>query len=250
VVLRNLYFGLPDAEIISTISRSPTPTPNARETPRPFTPNVFDESPHNIDDTSTEHYAEEYADGYFDLKHLAPEPYTNDPHSRSPSPMFSHRSSNRSITFDHWHRRYEIHNEAVFDLFNIFSALIRLEDATYLRYTIMPLMVFSLVSRPESIERGLAIETFELFKHSMASKRTASNPIGGAMLELGIAWDRLDAYSAEVERQQRESPVWIEDGLLNSAPEWNWRYMLEQVNLKSACKLPRSQRSLYLSRRF
>jgi hypothetical protein len=242
VVLRNLYFGLPDAEIISTISRSPTPTPNAQGTARTFSPNLFEESSHRLGDTSIEQYAEESADDYFNLEHLAPEAYTGDPYSRTPSPMPAQRPPDQSITFDHWNRRYEIHNDAVFELFNIYSALLKLEDATYLRYAMLPLLVFSLVSRPGSIERALAIETFEFFKHSMASQRAPSNPIGGAMLELDIAWDRLDAYSAEIERQQRESTVWIETGLLNSAPEWNWRYMLEQMNLMSACKWWANQR--------
>jgi hypothetical protein len=55
---------------------------------------------------------------------------------------------------------------------------------------------------------------------------------------LDIPWARLDAYSAETEQHRRENTVFVEPQLQNSAPEWNWWYMLKQIDLKTVCESP------------
>jgi hypothetical protein len=53
---------------------------------------------------------------------------------------------------------------------------------------------------------------------------------------LDIPWARLDAYSAETEQIRLNNTVFIEPQLQNSAPEWNWWYMLKHIDLETVCK--------------
>jgi hypothetical protein len=236
VTLRYLYFGLPEPETLSHLSRSPTPTPMGSETTRSGAYDVSEDWLHGANKNATGYNLGESTEGYFDPEYLSPEGDMNDPSSRAPSPLLSPRPDNESIVFDHWHRRYEIHNEAVSELSCSFSALSILQDASYLRYAFLPLVILALVSQPGSHERALSIAQFHRFNNSIAHKRATSNPIGGSPLDFDIPWDRLDAYSAEIEQQRRDNVVFVEPQLYNAAPEWNWWYMLKQTKLTPICE--------------
>ena len=97
-------------------------------------------------------------------------------------------------------------------------------------------MVLALVSRPRSSERALCLALFEKYKLFADQHNAVPNPIGGSRLDFDIPWDRLDAYSAEMEQQRREDVIFFEPQLYNSAPEWNWWYMLKRIDLKSVCE--------------
>ena len=235
VTLRYLYFGpgLFDPDISSHISRSPTPTPGAREAAPSSDHDISEDLLQNISESTSDHQIEEHKEHYFDPGHLSPEAHMSDAFSRSPSPMPSPRPTDASITFNHWHRRYDIHNEATSELFYSLSALSSHEDMAYLRYALLPLMVLALISRPSSDERALCLALFERFKASMAYQSAASNPVGGSVLDFDISWTRLDAYAAETEQERREDRVFVEPQLHNSAPEWNWWFMLKHIDLKT-----------------
>jgi hypothetical protein len=236
VILRYLYFGLADLEISSQISRSPTPTPAAPEASHPTTYDMPDDLLRTMKEETMDYEIEENVESYFDPDHLSPEAHMTDPFSRSPSPMPSPRPSDTSITFDHWHRRYDIHNEATAQLYQSLSTLTDYEDASYLRYALLPLMVLALISRPDSNERTLSLGLFERFKSSMAYQGATPNPIGGSALDFDIPWQKLDAYSTKMEQQRRDDVVFVESQLLNSAPEWNWWLMLKHMNLQTICE--------------
>ena len=233
VTLRYLYFGLHDVEISSHLSRSPTPTPASRELAQSATFDISDDVLQRINDATASYRSEQ---DYFDREHLSPELHMSDPLSRSPSPLSSPRPSNESITFDHGHRRYDIHNEATSELFDSLSALSTFHDTPYLRHALLPLLVLALVSRPSSSERALCLGQFDRFKQFMAYQGSTPNPIGGSALDFDIPWDRLDAYSAEMEQQRSGNVVFVEPQLDNSAPEWNWWYMLKRMDLKPICQ--------------
>ncbi|KAF2826500.1 hypothetical protein CC86DRAFT_406762 [Ophiobolus disseminans] len=221
VVLRYLFFGLPYPEVSFHISRSPTPTSASQEAAQFTTFDMPDTMSQTMDETMSEYNIEENLENY-----LSPEGHTSDPFSRSPSPMPSPRPIEASISFDYWHRRYNIHNEATAELFQSLSAISDCEDTSYLRYAALPLMVLALISQPGSVERNLCMVLLERFKAFMADQSVTSNPIGGSALDFDIPWERLDAYSAEMERQRSEPQ-------LHSAPEWNWWFMLKHMNLQS-----------------
>jgi hypothetical protein len=185
---------------------------------------------------ATNEQARGFVGRYYDPGHLSPEAHMSDPFSRTPSPLASPRLSSETITFDHWDRRYEIHNNAVLELFESLSALRGLEDASFLRYALIPVTILALVSRPGSTERTLCVNLFEQFTNSMAAKRTTLNPIGGPPLSLDIPWQRLDSYSAQVQQQRQDTSGDAEIRLRNAAPEWNWWYMLKEVDFSCACK--------------
>jgi hypothetical protein len=193
VILRYLYFGLPDPEPVSHLSRSPTPTPAAQEAALSTTYDMSTEMLQSFNETMATYPNEEGMEGYFDPEYLAPEPYATDPISRSPSPMPSPRPIEEAITFDHWHRRHDIHNEAMSELFRGLSALAAYEDAPYLRYVLTPLMVMALVSSFGSNERTLCFELFERFKSFMEEYNPSASPIGGSKLD----FVRVPRYEAE-----------------------------------------------------
>jgi hypothetical protein len=236
VVLRYLYFGLPDHRIPPNISRSTTPTPNIEVSTGARPQDSMDKFFLDPGMSITPYQLEERQTSYFDSEYLPAEPYMGERLSPTPSPVPSPRPSDESITFDHWHRRYEIHNDALAELSNSFRALAMLEDASFLRYAMVPVVVLALISRPGSDERALFNGLLERFKQAMASERAKQTPIGGNPLDVDIPWARLDAYSVEAEQQRYDSRFPIDDVLHNAAPEWNWYHMLKQVNLTTICK--------------
>jgi hypothetical protein len=179
---------------------------------------------------------EEHRMSYFDSEYLPAEPYMGDRLSETSSPVPSPRPSSESITFDHWHRRYDIHNDALVELSSSFRALAMLEDASFLRYAMLPAVVLALVSKPGSNERVLFNGIRDRFKQTMASERAKQTTAGGSPLDLDIPWARLDAFSAEMEQQRQDSHGWVDDELQNSAPEWNWFHMLKRIELTTICK--------------
>lgn len=235
VSLRYLFFGLPDPELSSYMSRSSTPILGAQDSAPSETYALSDEVLHSINETMATYQGDDRAEGY-DTEHLSPESYPLDPFSRTPSPLPSPRPAGDTITFDHWLRRYDIHNMATSELFNNLSTLATYEDPALLRYVLLPLMVLALVSRPDSSERALCLVLFERFQTFADHHKAVPNPIGGSRLEFDIPWDRLDAYSAEMEQQRREDIVFLEPQLINCAPEWNWWLMLKRIDLKTVCK--------------
>jgi hypothetical protein len=237
VTLRYLYLGLPDPQLSSPIVRSPAISPNAQLTDQAASHNVFEEFLQDLDDKASSYDPGEHTPSYTDSEHLSSETYMNDPFSRTPSPLPALHLGDENIAFDHWHRRYEIHNNALTELVSSISALSTHENASYLRYVLIPLMILALVSRPGSMERALFLEQMERFQTSMAQENTASpNPIGGSLPEIYIPWDQLDAYSLEMNQRQSEGIPFSFSKLYNTAPEWNWYYMLKHINLTSICE--------------
>ncbi|KAL5121521.1 hypothetical protein ACEQ8H_000593 [Pleosporales sp. CAS-2024a] len=114
------------------------------------------------------------------------------------------------------------------------QSLQHLEDSSFLRYALMPLIVLALISLPGSKERALYNALFQQFKDAMASKKSDWIPNGGAPIDFTIDWDLLDNYSAEVDHQLRGSVAYLGSPLIDAAPEWNWRYMLQKIDLASA----------------
>tara|TARA_R110002003_G_scaffold1048_16_gene22284 strand:- start:2236 stop:2958 length:723 start_codon:yes stop_codon:yes gene_type:complete len=236
ITLRYLYFGLPDPELPAYLSRSPTPTPPASDSAQPTFYHQSDDSLQSINEAAASFSFDENLEDYFSHEHLSPEPQSSDPiWSRGPSPLPSPRSSSEPITFDHWSRRYEIHNEAFAELSNSLFALSTIEDISYLRNALLPLMILALVSRPNSNERALCLGQFERFKQFMAYESAGPTPIGGSPLNFDIRWDLLDSYSAEMEQLRGEDLVYLEPELRGSAPEWNWFHMLKRINLTNCC---------------
>lgn len=160
-----------------------------------------------------------------------------DQYSPQLSPLPSPRQYNDSMTFDFWNRRYEIHNKAFSDLHHSLVSLLEPGRKLYLRYAFLPLVILALASRSGSSERMICMRGFEEFQASAKSQVTAPSPIGGGPLSFDIPWERLDAYSAEVEQERNSNVVFVEAQLHNSAPEWNWSSMLERIDLKLICKL-------------
>lgn len=148
-------------------------------------------------------------------------------------------------TSDLWNRRYDIHKEAFSELVNSsFELEDYLQDAC-VRYVLVPLFILALVSRPGSAERALCLRYFKKFELGMVEgsdlthdgSHAISSPVGGQTLDFNIPWDKLDAYSEVVEREQRERAVYGSVALgAESAPEWNWWYMLKHLDLKFVCE--------------
>lgn len=244
VVLRYLYFGLPNPDISSYRSRSPTPSIGEQTMNQP--PVLFDEPFDFTQDNESSDPAysvEEDFHGHNEPSHLSADFYVTEPISRTPSPMLSSRRSTDNISLEFWNRRYELHNEAFMDLSSNIMAIAENLDPEYLRYSLMPILILALVSAPNSPERALSITCYEQFKKYMADTRNSDansavpQPVGGSPLDFNIPWDRLDAYSEVVERERRESVVFVDTDLYGSAPEWNWWYMLKAVQLDVMCKL-------------
>jgi hypothetical protein len=234
VTLRYLYFGLPDPELSLPIVQSSATPPHAQTTDEALSYNIFDEFLQDMDDATTSYDPEEHTPSYTDSEHLS---YMSDPISRTPSPLPPLHPIDANITSEHWHRRYEIHNDALSELVSSLSALSTHENSSYLRYVLIPLIVLALVSRPESTERALYLGQMESFQRSMAQESTKTpNPIGGLVPGGQIPWDRLDAYSMDMEQQRRDSIGFGSTGLYNAAPEWNWYYMLKHINLTTICE--------------
>lgn len=240
VVLRYLYFGLPYVETASSLSQASTPMMQAQTLGQNLNFNSVDEFLQDASAPLTGYQSEEVVDSYFDLERLSPEAHLHEPLSQTPSPLPSPlpspRPSNETIEFDHWIRRYQIHNDAVNDLCSSLTSLAAIGHGSFLRHTIIPLLILSLVSRSGTFERKSSIDLYEQSKRYMASMASIPNPLGGPPMELNIPWDRLDAFSAEVDQQRFESAVYVEDELHNSAPEWNWRYMLQRTEINTACE--------------
>jgi hypothetical protein len=234
-VLRYLYFGLAEREMPSQTSRSQTLTPTGHEKYPTFEHDNGRDTPQNRGFVTT---TDQMAGGqsYFEPRHWSPEAHMSDSFSATPSPLLSPRPSNENITFDHWKRRYDIHNDAVSELYDSLAFLHTLDDASFLRYVMLPMVVLALVSLPGSHERALYGMLLQRFKDSMSSLRRDTNPIGGSSIDYDISWDALDGYSAEIKQQLRNSTGYVEPILKNAAPEWNWRHMLKRINLTSACK--------------
>jgi hypothetical protein len=234
VTLRYLYFGLPDPELSSPIVHSSATSRYAQTTDEALSYNIFDEFLQDMNDTATSDDPEEHTPSCTDSEHLS---HMSDPISRTPSPMPPLQPTDVNVTSEHWHRRYEIHNDALSELVSSLSALSTHEDSSYLRYVLIPFIVLALVSQPGSTERALYLGQMESFQRSMAQESTKTpNPIGGLVPEAQIPWDRLDAYSMEMEQQRRDSNGLGSTELYNAAPEWNWYYMLRHINLTTICE--------------
>ncbi|CAO2648291.1 Nn.00g075580.m01.CDS01 [Neocucurbitaria sp. VM-36] len=238
VVLRHLYFGLPNPELPS---QSRSPTPSIAE-PRAAHLALFNEPilPLEVRDrTDAGPSFEENPGAYYELGHLEPAHHLADSISRTPSPLFSSRSSTDNISLDFWNRRYEIHNEAFSDLSSSLLTLAEDSNPEYLRYSLVPFMILALVSRSRSPERALCLGCFDRFKRYMLEAagsglaNGAPSPVGGHTLDFDVPWDKLDIYSEELETERRESTVFVENQLRGSAPEWNWWYMLKRLELKT-----------------
>ncbi|KAH8716997.1 hypothetical protein GQ44DRAFT_398883 [Phaeosphaeriaceae sp. PMI808] len=230
IVLRYLFFGLPDPEVTS---RSPTPTLATQEF------NAYDTSEDVIQSTDgvfMNFQPQGASETQFDTEHLSAELYRVNPFSRIPSPMPSPRPSSQRITFDHWHRRYEIHNDAISDLFHSLQEISALDEVSYLRYSLTPLMILALVSQAGSNERALCISQFDRFERYIRQEGAAPNPVGGSALNFDIPWDHLDMFSLEMEQLRRDNNPFLEPQLRNTAPEWNWYAMLKRTELKPDCE--------------
>jgi hypothetical protein len=238
IALRYLYFGLPDPELSSPIGPSPAGSPGLQTRARDASDNVFEEFLQDMDDTTVGYDREETAESYNDSERFSSEAYMSEPFSRTPSPLPPHHLSEGNVSFDHWNRRYNIHNDALSELVSSLHALSAHEDASYLRYSLIPLMILGLVSRPGSIERELYFGQMDRFEQCMTQESTTMpNPIGGSPSAVNIPWDLLDAYSMQMEQQHCDRTGFILSELHNTAPEWNWHHMLKHLNLTSICEL-------------
>ncbi|KAJ4369656.1 hypothetical protein N0V83_005418 [Neocucurbitaria cava] len=239
VVVRYLYLGLPNPEVPLQLSRSPTPSIGELRSAQAAT---FDESLLHVDVLDNLDVGPSFEGNIgakYELDRLSPGYHLVDPISRTPSPLLSVRSSTDDISLDYWSRRYEIHNEAFQDLSSNFLSLAEYPDPKYLRYALMPFMVLALVSSPDSPERALCLATFDRFKELMSeaavleSENAATSPVGGQSLGFDIPWGKLDAYSKRNDIERQEGVVFVENQLRGSAPEWNWWYMLQEIELKT-----------------
>ncbi|KAH7073583.1 hypothetical protein BKA63DRAFT_36278 [Paraphoma chrysanthemicola] len=247
ITLRHLFFGLPDPETPANLSRSPTPTPPTSDAMQSAFYHQSDDSYQSTNEATTSFSFDGEMEDYFGPEYLSAESQSGESMwSRGPSPLPSPRSSHDPITFDYWSRRYEIHNEAFAELSNSLFALSIVEDISYLRYALLPLVILALVSRPGSHERALCFSQFERFKQFMAYESAGPTPIGGSPLDFDIRWDLLDAYSTEMEQFRGQDLVYLEPELRDSAPEWNWLHMLKRINLKNCWPASSGQMHLEL----
>jgi hypothetical protein len=236
LTLRHLYFGLNEPETPLHLSRSPTPIPATYESASLDMYASPEEGLYTADDVLMDYGLGDHMESYFDAGRLSPEARLKDTMSSTRSPLPSPRPTGENISFDHWYRRHDIHNDATNQLSRSLSTLSTLEDASYLRYALLPLVILALVSRPGSSERALALSQFQRFTDVTNETRLAQTPIGGSPLKLDIPWDRLDAFSAETERHKQDDMIHVESQLYNAAPEWNWWQMLKRINLEQVCK--------------
>jgi hypothetical protein len=144
-----------------------------------------------------------------------------------------------------WRRRYELHDEAFSVLSASFFALQGKLQCACMRYVLVPLFVLALISHPSSAERALCLSYFEEFKegmskgsnHTYSGARTLCSPVGGQILDFDIPWDKLDAYSETMKQKQRDYTMsGSSSRCRNSAPEWNWWYMLKELDLNFICE--------------
>lgn len=244
LALRYLYFGRPNLAPQSQIRTSPTPSFATRAGSSSAAQHELGAYHHNIEDFDLSEFVDESAGEENLPDYLTAGLYLNDPLSRSPSPMPSPLPYTEPPASNLWDTRYEIHDEAFTVLSTNFIALHDDLDPVCLRYILVPLLILSLVSRPNSDERALCLSYFAKFKAFMAGPSESASagspapvsPIGGEELELDISWEKLDAYSEIVDRERRENLLSTNVPMDRSAPEWNWWDMLKHIDLNLACK--------------
>ncbi len=237
VVLRLLYFGVHNPDPPSQTSRSSTPSYDENvnyQMPKIEKPFDFDASS-NQPNTSLPTLPEAQ-DLFPESSHLSAGLYQTDPISRSPSPLYASLSTTNPNSLDLWSRRYEIHNEAFVELSSNLLTLSGTSYSSYLRFVLTPLAILSFLSRPNSHERELCLTIVDQFQRQMSELASSGrpNPIGGGPLEFNIPWDKLDAFSSEIEMNQPEKHS--ENQLYGSACEWNWGCMLNSVQPELLCK--------------
>ena len=239
LVLRYLYFGRPDLTPQFQQQRPPTPSfaTSSLLAPR----EDLDAYYRGTGDFNFSDFVDESSDSENIQDYLTAGLHLTDPLSRSPSPLPSPLLYTEPPSTNLWGRRYDIHDEAFATLTTAFTALHDILDPKSLRHILVPILIFALVSRPESAERALASSYMAKFRDFMARPPTPPSPIGGAKLELDIPWEKLDAYSELIVRERRDSVVSTDLPMAKSAPEWNWGDMLKQLDLDMACKCTSAQ---------
>lgn len=157
---------------------------------------------------------------------------TRHPSSCSPSAMPSPNLPTEPPISNLWNSRYDIHAKAFSALGDDIKALQPHLEPTSLRCILVPVIILSLVSRPNSKERALCTWYFAKFEEFVASP--PSSPAGGEKLHVDIPWEKLDAYSEAVEMEGGTAAR--AGSMKESAPEWNWWDMLKQIDLNLSCK--------------
>lgn len=231
LALRYLYFGRPQLTPHSYLQRSPTPS---MSTPTSTFASQNQFGAYYTEDLTMGSLVDESSDVENVSEFLTPGMYVDDTLSRSPSPLPSPLQYNEPPTSQLWDRRYELHDEAFAVLATTFAAIRNNRDAAVLRYAVVPLLIFGLITRKGSEERALCESLGVAFKEHMAA--SSAGPVGGDKLELDIPWDKLDTFSEAVERERRDSAFSTDIPMAKAAPEWNWWDMLKHTDLDLACK--------------
>jgi hypothetical protein len=238
LTVRYIFFGQPNPDFSPHLSRSSTPNAynhtNSHYTPYDTSVGMLSMLGEPAD--FEERLYLEKLDLSMDQNGIMLDAYHTDPFARTPSPLRGSRSSTTSMTLDLWQRQHDIHDGAWSELSSSLFALSEHSDALYLRYAMLPIMIMGLTSRPGSRERLVCLDCIRRFKEASSTGGAPSDPTVSSPLEFNIPWDRLDAYSAEFEREQSERAAFFELPLYASAPEWNWQDMLERLDMKILCK--------------
>ncbi|KAJ4347832.1 uncharacterized protein N0V89_009202 [Didymosphaeria variabile] len=209
LVIRYLFFGRPELVPASIAASSTSQFTGLME---PFVQEV--QSFHGVEELSTNDY-------------LTASIHTDGPLSRSPStsPLPSPRLATEPPNSSLWDARYDIHAEAFSTLASTLTALQPHMEPLTLRCVLMPVMILSLVSRPNSEERSICAIYFAKLEEFMMSTSRDTNDAKNTAYS--IPWEKLDAYSKAVETQRGDGTP----SMKGSAPEWNWWEMLNHIDL-------------------
>ncbi|KAF2651666.1 hypothetical protein K491DRAFT_681981 [Lophiostoma macrostomum CBS 122681] len=231
LVLRYLYFGRHELAPTSQLAGSSIDTQSTgSSSSRGKGPLDFQ----SIEEYPFNEYLEETESPESLHDHLSAGMYLHDALSRSPSPMPSPVPSSTMAPTNFWQLRYQIHDEAFASLADSLFFIHDDLDPACIRHIILPLLILALVSRRDSNERELCLSYFRKYREHMAANyppNTASSPQGGEQMTLDIPWERLDAYSAEMQRVRRGTLTEEGSGLSRGAPEWNWWDALNHLRL-------------------
>lgn len=91
-----------------------------------------DEALHGTNAEMTTYQSKLPTEELYNTGYVSPEAHPVNPFSRTPPPLPSPRPADETMSFDHWFRRYEIHNQATSELSDSLSILGSYEDAAAL----------------------------------------------------------------------------------------------------------------------
>jgi len=235
LVIRYLYFGRPQLVPRAQHDKSPMEARTTGVIPSSMQDSRLGANSQSVEDMQVNEWTNESAGPENLSDYLTAGLLLEGSVSRSPSPLLSPQYHSEPPNTNMWDSRYDVHNEAFESLVANLLELQNEPQHVFLRYFLVPVVVLSLVSRPDSKERALCQGFFENFKNFMEAN--SESPIRGDKLEIGIPWEKLDAYSAMSE-QERDSHLASGScpDMPHSASEWNWWDMLKHTDMNLSCK--------------